>query len=351
MTGHTGFKGAWLCLWLKRLGAEIMGYSLEPPTTPNLFNDAGISGLLSRHIIADIRDHALLKKEMLSFKPDLIFHLAAQSLVCPSYDDPVNTIDINLMGTVNILNSLRTLSHPCAVVIVTTDKCYENFEDGSSFSENAPLGGHDPYSASKAMAEIATSSFRRSFFPPKNISDHGIKIATVRAGNVIGGGDWAEDRIVPDLARACQSTSPVFLRNPAHIRPWQHILEPLSGYIMLAEKLTGPEPAEYCSAWNFGPAPDMPPKSVKDLASVFIEQMGKTVNIKENAIANIKKEANILLLDIAKARQKLRWRPIWDFEKTVTKTAQWYKKYFDKSADIREACMEDIIEYETEMSK
>jgi CDP-glucose 4,6-dehydratase len=318
VTGHTGFKGSWLCEWLLQLGAEITGYSLPPEAKPALFNQLGLKSRLN-HIIGDIRDTAKLKRVLQKARPDFVFHLAAQPLVRESYTQPVETFETNLMGTVNLLEALRGLKRPCAAVFITTDKCYENREHHRGYREEDCLGGHDPYSASKAAAEIAISSWRRSFF-----QNHPVKIASVRAGNVIGGGDWATDRIVPDSIRALQKNLPVPVRNKIATRPWQHVLEPLGGYLWLGAKLPGLETNDdkFCSAFNFGPSREAN-RTVRELVEEILKHWPGRWMDRSNPHAV--HEAKLLHLETAKALRLLKWKPVWSFSETIEQTVVWYR--------------------------
>jgi len=318
VTGHTGFKGSWLCEWLLQLGAEITGYSLPPKTKPALFNQLGLQSRL-RHIVGDVRDPAKLHRALQKSRPDFVFHLAAQPLVRESYAQPLETFETNLMGTVNMVESLRGLGRPCAAVFITTDKCYENREHHRGYREEDPLGGHDPYSASKATAEIAISSFRRSFF-----QNHPVKIASVRAGNVIGGGDWATDRIVPDCIRALQRKQPVPVRNKIATRPWQHVLEPLSGYLWLGARLSRLETSDdqLCSAFNFGPNREAN-RTVRGLVEEILRHWpGSWVDKSDPCAVH---EARLLHLETVKALRLLQWKPVWNFSKTIEQTVVWYR--------------------------
>lgn len=318
ITGHTGFKGSWLCEWLLQLGAEITGYSLPPETRPALFEQLGLKDRL-RHVIGDVRDLPKLKRALQKSKPDFVFHLAAQPLVRDSYARPVETFETNLTGTVNALEALRGLKNPCAAIFITTDKCYENREWRRGYRETDCLGGHDPYSASKATAEIAIASWRRSFF-----QNHPVKIASVRAGNVVGGGDWAADRIVPDCIRALKGGKPIAVRNPRATRPWQHVLEPLSGYLWLGAKLSTLKSSDetFCSAFNFGPQKNSN-RSVRQLVEEILKHWpGRWVDQSNPRAVH---EAGLLQLDIARAVRLLGWKPVWNFSKTIAQTVQWYR--------------------------
>jgi CDP-glucose 4,6-dehydratase len=344
ITGHTGFKGSWLSLWLSKMGANIFGYSLHPNTTPNNYEASSVSDLLSEETIADICDKKSLNSAIKRADPDFVFHLAAQPLVRDSYKCPVETFETNVIGSLNVLESLRALEQPCSVIMVTSDKCYENKGQVWGYRESDPLGGHDPYSASKAAAEIAISSYRQSFFQKERFDKYSIKIATVRAGNVIGGGDWAKDRIIPDAVRALSKGETASVRNPGAIRPWQHVLEPLSGYLTLAAKISESENTEFCSAWNFGPFCS-DECTVSDLMNLFCKEWGPA-NWNYIPLANAPHEASVLRLSIDKAVYKLNWLPKWNLYGAVKKTAAWYKKYYDDGMELmQEACFADISVY------
>ncbi len=342
LTGHTGFKGSWLSLWLSRLGANVVGYSLPSPTDPSLFETAGIDGLIEHHV-GDVRDGAKLANLMAATKPDFVFHLAAQALVLESYEAPVETFDINVMGSINVMEAVRRAGHPCAVVMVTTDKVYRNREWPYGYRESDPLGGYDPYSASKAAMEITIASWRDSFFSPAMVAEHGVRMASARAGNVIGGGDWSDNRIVPDLARALAEGRPAGLRNPGALRPWQHVLEPLSGYLHLGQRLSQDDGARYADAYNFGPA-------ATDVLTVgeLAEAMGKAWGTPEWADArdqNGRHEAGTLKLGIDKAIGELGWRPTWGFSRLVERTAGWYRTVLADPAAARAATDADLDAY------
>lgn len=321
LTGHTGFKGSWLLCWLHQLGADVKGYSLAPENKEDLYNL--ISGdNLCQSVIADIRDKDKLKKEILDFQPDFIFHLAAQPLVRLSYEIPSDTFEINAIGTAYLLDAVRELAKPCSVVLITTDKVYDNKEWHYPYRENDRLGGYDPYSASKAATEIVISSYRNSFFNTKNYEQHQKAIASARAGNVIGGGDWAKDRIIPDIVRAIRNNQPIEVRNPNAVRPWQHVLEPLSGYLLLACKLQE-DPIRYADAWNFGPYME-DNLTVKELVEHAIETFG-TGSYYTPQYQNALHEAKLLKLDINKAVNELGWKPVFSAKEAIQLTMDWYK--------------------------
>lgn len=329
VTGHSGFKGAWLCEWLIRLGAKVTGLALPPDTKPALFQQLRLADRVDS-IFGDLRGAEGVRRVVTEAQPDFVFHLAAQPLVRKSYREPVETWQINVLGTIHLLEALRTLEKPCAAVLVTTDKCYENREWTYGYRENDALGGHDPYSSSKAAAEIAVSAWRRSFF-----AQHPVRVASARAGNVIGGGDWAEDRIVPDCARAWLAGRPVRIRNPDATRPWQHVLEPLSGYLWLAACLaspaaeTGAGRERFASAFNFGPGHDAN-RTVRELVEEARGHLGgEWIDGSDPTAVH---EARLLQLSIDKAAAFLRWQPVWSFPEAVRETLRWY---FDVSRGQR----------------
>ena len=317
LTGHTGFKGSWLAFLLQEAGAEVLGYALPPEYPESHFELLGLDRSI-RHVEGDIRDATKLAETARSFAPEFVFHLAAQALVKRSYDDPKITFDTNVGGSVNLLEAVRACESVRSLVFITSDKCYENVEWIWGYRENDRLGGHDPYSASKAAAEIVFSAYARSFFTHRNT----LGVASVRAGNVIGGGDWARDRIIPDCIRALRNDQAIRLRNPAATRPWQHVLEPLAGYLMLAARLIE-EPGGFSGAWNFGP-PSSDVRTVHDVAESIIACFG-TGRIEIEATAGKQHEARLLQLNCDKAQQLLGWRPRWAFEQTMATTAGWYK--------------------------
>ncbi|MCM2375139.1 CDP-glucose 4,6-dehydratase [Aporhodopirellula aestuarii] len=347
LTGHTGFKGSWLALWLTRMGAEVTGYAWAPPTQPNHFALAEIEARLHRHYEADIRDAERLQAAMQESCPDLVMHLAAQSVVRTSYQSPRETFDINVMGSISVLDAVAALESPPAVVMVTSDKCYENVEQVWGYRESDALGEHDPYGGSKGAAEIAIRSYRHSFFPVDQISRHGVRLASARAGNVIGGGDWTKDALIVDVFKALASNQPVEIRSPTALRPWQHVLQCLSGYLTLASKLLSNDAANYCSGWNIGPLPgnEIP---VMQVVRQFIEHWGggEVVDASRPGQPN---EANILRLAIDKAIWELAWRPCWDVDQAIEKTATWYQHYLHQDQDIAELSLGQIAEYEAAM--
>jgi CDP-glucose 4,6-dehydratase len=335
LTGHTGFKGSWLTLWLKEMGAHVTGFSLAPPTNPSLFQLADVSAGIT-HIEGDIRDLPLLKSKMNTAEPEVVFHLAAQPLVRHSYRDPVETYSTNLMGTVNFLEALRACPEAKAAVVVTSDKCYENKEWHWGYRENEPMGGYDPYSCSKGCAELITSSYRKSFFSDKNST----LIATARAGNVIGGGDFAEDRLIPDLVRSTFERNPLEIRNPSAVRPWQHVLEPLSGYLLLAEALFKDGGQKFAEGWNFGPS-DQDCTSVKYVVENFLQILNKSSFVKFGSSPSLH-EAGLLKLDISKARYQLGWNPSLNLHDALNWTAQWYTKNQNNHRDSRAFTLDQI---------
>ena len=338
VTGHTGFKGSWLSIWLHEMGAEVVGVGLAPYSKKDNFVLSGIGNKIKADVRADIRDGKKMKEIFAEYQPEIVFHLAAQPLVRLSYEIPVETYETNVMGSINIMEAARVTDSVKVVVMITTDKCYENKEQIWGYRENEPMGGYDPYSSSKGAAEIAISSWRRSFFNPTDYGKkHHVAIASVRAGNVVGGGDWAKDRIVPDCVRALEANKTIEIRSPKAIRPWQHVLEPLSGYMLLASKMLQ-EPTKYCEGWNFGPrAESITP--VWDVATMLTKYYGKGV-LKDVSDPNALHEANLLMLDISKAKFQLGWEPRTNIEQCCQLTADWYKRY--KSEDVYKLCVEQI---------
>jgi len=350
VTGHTGFKGSWLCLWLSKLGAKVHGYSLPPSTDPNHYTETRMHELLASERFGNICDRKLFTEYIYEVRPDCIFHLAAQPIVRRSYREPVETFEANVMGSIYLMDALRTLAHPCTVVMITSDKCYFNTNQIWGYRECDPLGGHDPYSASKAAAEIVIASYRDSYFAPEKIEEHQIHLASVRAGNVIGGGDWAEDRIIPDAVRAVTTGNILELRSPQSVRPWQHVLEPLSGYLLLAAKMMcrdrcGVAPLE--SAWNFGPLPARA-ATVLEIVQAFYEVWGSGETSYDPTLLQVP-EAALLRLSSDKAANLLGWKPLWNISETIEKTASWYIDYYSHTGDIRERSLRDIIDYMQEM--
>lgn len=340
VTGHTGFKGSWLCLLLHELGANVYGYALNPPTQPSLYEIANINDLVNS-TIGDIRDYQLLKKTISIIQPDIIIHLAAQSLVRESYKSPRETYEINVMGTVNLFDAIRNVDSVRVLLNITSDKCYENQEWYWGYRENDKLGGYDPYSNSKGCSELVTSAFRNSFFNPKLYEMHKVAVASARAGNVIGGGDWASDRLIPDLIRAIAKDESVTIRNPYAVRPWQFVLEPLSGYLQLVIKLYT-EGAKYTGAWNFGPD-NLGAKSVEWIVNKIYELWGSGIKyIVENSFQP--HETNYLKLDCSKASTLLNWYPTWSIEKTISVIVDWTKAYLNNE-NIRKVCLNQIHDF------
>jgi CDP-glucose 4,6-dehydratase len=338
LTGHTGFKGGWLSLWLHQLGAEVYGLALPPPTSPAMFDLCGIAELVD-HAIGDIRDYTVVRDRMAAVRPDIVLHLAAQPIVRQSYVDPLETMATNVMGTAHVLEAVRESERDCAVVVVSSDKCYDNRGWVWGYRENDPMGGSDPYSASKGATELVTSSWRDSFFGEGS----GVVLASARAGNVIGGGDWAADRIVPDSIRAfCEGRS-VALRNPRATRPWQHVLEPLGGYLLLASKLLGEDARAYCSGWNFGPvARDVRP--VEDLVGLIASHWDGAADWTMSAGPH-PKEAALLSLNCDKASAALGWHPTWSMEQMVDHTVHWFQAWHGGDADLRALSLEQIAAF------
>ena len=341
VTGHTGFKGSWLSIWLHELGAEVVGVAKEPFSERDNFVLSGVGNKIKADIRADIRDGNRMKEIFREYQPEIVFHLAAQPLVRLSYEIPVETYETNVMGTINIMEAIRATPSVKVGVMITTDKCYENKEQIWGYRENEPMGGYDPYSSSKGCCELAISSWRRSFFNPKDYEKHGKSIASVRAGNVIGGGDWATDRIIPDCIRALEAGKTIDIRSPHSIRPWQHVLEPLSGYMLLAQKMWN-EPTAYCEGWNFGPRMESV-TTVWDVASKVIKNYGSG-ELRDLSDPNALHEAKLLMLDITKAQIKLGWQPRMNIDQCVELVVDWYKKY-KGTPDVYALCVEEINKY------
>ena len=345
VTGHTGFKGSWLSLWLDALGAQVTGYALDPPTDPSNFEAAGVADVLRADHRADLRDRASLEAALRSSRPDVILHLAAQSVVLESYADPSETFSVNVMGTAVLLDAIRAIGRPAAVVIVTSDKCYANDGSGRPFVEDDPLGGHDPYSASKAGTELVAAAYRASFFPAASLAGHGVAIATARAGNVIGGGDWTADGLVADAVRALGRDAPIRLRHPAAVRPWQHVLEPLDGYLTLAARLLGPDAASFCDAWNFGPVAE-DDATVEAVVGRFLARWGTGTWV-DGSVPTDPPEAEVLRLSIDRARRELGWAPTWRLPEAIDRTVDWYRDVSAGSRTARQACLDDLSGHET----
>lgn len=346
LTGHTGFKGSWLSLWLQSVGAQVVGYALAPPSNPSLFDIAQVGkGMTS--IIGDIRDLEHLRKVFADYKPEIVIHMAAQALVRYSYVEPVETYSTNVMGTVNLLEAVRSAGSVKAVVNVTSDKCYENREWEWGYRENEAMGGYDPYSNSKGCAELVTAAYRNSYFHPEKYKVHGVAIASGRAGNVIGGGDWAEDRLIPDILRAITEGKPVNIRNPYAIRPWQHVLEPLSGYLLLAQKLYE-EGTANAEGWNFGPN-DEDAKPVQWIVEKLTEAWGEGASWELDG-GNHPHEAHYLKLDCSKAKARLAWRPRWHLDEALGAIIEWQRAYRD-GKDMHELTLDQIGAYNTSIQK
>ena len=338
VTGHTGFKGSWLALWLKHLGAEVFGYSLPPPTQPSMFEMCGLATEIN-HYLGDIRDLASIRNYFVGVQPDMVIHLAAQPIVRQSYIDPLDTLSSNIMGTANVLEAVRAMNSRCALFVVSSDKCFENQEWTWGYRENDPMGGHDPYSMSKGATELVVSCWQRSYFGAEGF----VSLASARAGNVIGGGDWAKDRIVPDCINAFSEGRDVALRNPAATRPWQHVLEPLGGYLLLGARLLGHDAPDYCSSWNFGPnSGDVQP--VERIVRLIADRWGTGAHWTP-ARGPHPKEASLLSLNCDKAIQHLQWSPTWSLEKTVEKTVDWYKAGNANPDGMKEFTLRQIAEF------
>ena len=341
VTGHTGFKGSWLSLWLQSMGAEVTGYALAPPTHPSLFEVAEV-GLSMTNIIGDIRDLDNLQAVLAEHQPEIVIHMAAQPLVRYSYQNPVETYSTNVMGTVNQLEAVRKTPSVKAVVNITTDKCYENREWAWGYRENEPMGGYDPYSNSKGCAELVSAAYRSSFFNTDTYAVHGVALATARAGNVIGGGDWAEDRLIPDIMRAITQGQPVNIRNPHAIRPWQHVLEPLSGYLVLAKKLYEEGPA-YAEGWNFGPN-DQDAQPVQWIVERLTQAWGDGASWHVDE-GDHPHEAHYLKLDCSKAKSRLDWHPKWHLDEALGRIVDWQKQY-QQGADMKLLTLAQISDYQ-----
>ncbi len=345
LTGHTGFKGSWLSLWLHRLGAEVTGYALAPPTQPNHFEIAQVRETLTHHHEGDICDLDSLRQAIDRCQPDVILHLAAQSVVFEGYRSPRETFEDNVMGTVNLLEAVRQLRLPCAIVIVSSDKCYENREQVWGYRENDALGAYDPYGASKGAAEIVVRSYRESFFPAGRFEQHGVKLASARAGNVIGGGDWTPHALLVDIFQALQAERPIEIRCPNAFRPWQHVLQALSGYLTLAAKLISTDDLTLCDGWNFGPLPgnELP---VRDFVDQFLREW-RCGSWRDESEAGHLHEATILRLCVDKALWQLGWKPLWNVHESLRQTARWYRQYLETGSDMRAFTCSQIELYES----
>jgi CDP-glucose 4,6-dehydratase len=341
VTGHTGFKGSWLLLWLQEMGATVKGYSLAPNTSPNLYEEANVGeGIESE--IGDIRNLEAVTKSMTSFDPDIFIHMAAQPLVRLSYSEPVETYATNVMGTIHVLEAARKCKSLKSIVAITTDKCYENKEWPWGYRENEAMGGHDPYSSSKGCCELLIASYRKSFFNSPNSAS----LASVRAGNVVGGGDWSDDRLIPDILKAFEKSVPVIVRNPLSTRPWQHVLEPLSGYLLLAEELYN-NGDQFAEGWNFGPK-DEDCQSVEKILNTMIKTWGEGASWKLDS-SNNPHEAGFLKLDCSKAAQQLKWVPQWNLEFTLKSIVEWHKAWMN-NADMKKQCLKEIELYVNKLS-
>ena len=341
LTGHTGFKGSWLSLWLDALAADVTGYALDSPTEPNLFGQAGVAGAV-RSICADIRDFQCLKSAVAECLPEVVIHLAAQSVVRRGYEDPIETYSSNVMGTVHVLEAVRQLKHRCVVVNVTSDKCYANREWVWGYRENEPMGGRDPYSNSKGCAELVTSAYRDSFFSPESVGQHGVALASARAGNAIGGGDWTDDQLIPDLMRAFLEGKPCLIRNPSAFRPWQFVLEPLRGYLMLAERLSE-DASRFASGWNFGPG-EADAKPVSWIADELVRSWGNGASWTHDTTTH-PREAHALKLDASKAKSCLGWHPVLPLKLALEWTVEWYRG-FQAGDDLRCLTKSQIDRYD-----
>ncbi len=342
LTGHTGFKGSWLAFWLQQLGAEVCGYALPTPTEPSHWR---LLKLGIRSETADVRDFPMLEKIFQDFRPEIVFHLAAQPLVRASYRDPVETYSTNVMGTLNVFEACRKTESVRAVINVTSDKCYENREWTRGYREDDAMGGHDPYSASKGCSELLTASYRNSYFNNAEFGKkHQILLASCRAGNVIGGGDWAEDRLIPDIMRAVAAGNPVEIRNPGATRPWQHVLEPLGGYLLVGQRLLEGKP-QYATGWNFGPAEDAD-LSVREVVE-RIKRYWSRIDYRLAQTVDALHEAHLLKLDCTKAREQLNWHPVWNSEATFEKTVGWYREFYERGVLTTET---DLASYTDQMN-
>lgn len=341
VTGHTGFKGSWLSIWLHELGAEVVGVSQDPFTNRDNYVLSGIGNKMMADLRSDICDGQKMKEIFQKYQPEIVFHLAAQPLVRYSYEQPVETYEANVMGTIHVMEAIRATSSVKVGVMITTDKCYDNKEQMRGYKEDDPFGGYDPYSSSKGACEIAIQSWRRSFFNPEDYGKkHHVSLASVRAGNVIGGGDWALDRIIPDCIKALEQDKVIDIRSPKAIRPWEHVLEPLSGYMLLAKK-QWEHPTEFCEGWNFGPESESV-STVWEVATELIKNYGKG-ELKDSSDPNAVHEAKLLMLDITKAKTKLGWKPRMNMQQCIDLVADWYKRY--QKEDVYLLCVEEIEKF------
>ena len=342
VTGHTGFIGSWLSFWLSSMGANVVGYSSNIPTNPSVFEILNLKSKV-KHYTDNINKQENLQAAISENKPEIIIHLAAQSLVTDSYENTVNTIQTNVMGTVNLLEAVKHSPSVNVCVIMTSDKCYDNKESNYAYKETDPLGGYDPYSASKGAAEIVTSSYRNSFFNPTKIHEHHVSLSTVRAGNVIGGGDWAKNRLVSDCVNALSKNEEILIRNPDAVRPWQHILEPISGIFCLIQKMWD-DPVNFSQAWNFGPMTSNPTISVSELVSKIISKWG-TGHWKNISNSTLQHEAHLLMLDSTKSNQYLKWNPIYSIDEAINETIKWYVEFFKNTQNMEDFTLQQIHEY------
>ncbi len=344
VTGHTGFKGSWLSLWLSRLGARVTGYALEPPTNPSHFHVAGVEEVLLDHHLGDIRDEDKMASAMRAAQPDLVLHLAAQSVVRRSYEIPRETFDVNVMGTICVMEAVRRLESPCSVVAITSDKCYHNKEQIWGYREDDAMGEHDPYGGSKGAAELAIRSYRHSFFPIESFTDHGVKLASARAGNVIGGGDWTQDALIVDIFKSVANNKTIEIRCPGAFRPWQHVIQALSGYLTLAGKLLDSDDLTFCSGFNIGP-PAGSELPVQEIVELFLKYWGYG-QWEDVSQGHHPHEAHILRLAIDKAIWQLNWKPLWSTQETIRRTVEWYQHYLNEPQSIRDFGFEQIEAYQ-----
>jgi CDP-glucose 4,6-dehydratase len=342
VTGHNGFKGAWVCLWLKSLGAKVFGYSLEPPTSPSNFEVCRVDRVIDGQFRGDIRDWNVIRDSMLSVEPDFVLHMAAQTVVKTGYQSPRETFDVNVTGTASVLDAVADLQRPCTVVCVTSDKCYANDDRPRVFVETDPMGERDPYGASKGCTELVVNAYTHSYFHPDHYDTHQVGIASARAGNVIGGGDWTPHALIPDLVKAALNGGSVELRNPNATRPWQHVLQTLSGYLLLATKLQA-DPRSYSGGWNFGPD-ERDVLSVSQFSQLFFDSWGQGSWINDS-LDDQHPEAQLLQLSIQKARDHLSWVPTWDTRTTVERTVEWFKQS-KEGRDPRSVCLEQIDQFQ-----
>jgi CDP-glucose 4,6-dehydratase len=346
LTGHTGFKGSWLAMWLHILGAHVVGYALDPPTSPSLYRQCSMDTII-QSVRDDIRNRSRLQRVFQETQPEVVFHMAAQTLVRESYRDPIGTFEINIMGTVNLLEAVRSCKGVKVVLVITSDKCYLSRGLARGYREEDPLGGYDPYSNSKSCTELVTASYRNSFYNPADFNKHGVCIATARSGNVIGGGDWARDRLIPDCVRAMLDKKPLLIRYPKAIRPWQHILEPLSGYLLLAQKMYT-DGGSYAEPWNFGPRPS-DSKSVEWIVNHLRKKWDGLFDFQIDQDNNYHEDM-ILRLDCSKAKKLLGWSSKWDISKALDNTGDWYTAY-SRGLDVRKICLDQIQQYAAERGK